>query len=126
MEGRGNEGRGGPCPEKLSTPQLKFLVAPLIGRLILSHDGSFPLALSAYNASIVISPIREVFRVHLERTIGRRKWLCASVHTGLLLGLRRMNPLKSTGDDALRLFIVCTGNTGRSYSTAHSLYTGLQ
>jgi len=29
MEGRGNEGRGGPCPQKLSTPQLKFLVAPL-------------------------------------------------------------------------------------------------
>jgi len=30
MEGRGNEGKGGPCPQKLSTPQLKFLVAPLL------------------------------------------------------------------------------------------------
>ena len=29
MEGRGKEGKGGPCPQKLSIPQLKFLVAPL-------------------------------------------------------------------------------------------------
>jgi len=29
MEGRGNEGRVGLAPKKLSTPQLKFLVAPL-------------------------------------------------------------------------------------------------
>ena len=29
MEGRGNEGRVGLALKKLSTPQLKFLVAPL-------------------------------------------------------------------------------------------------
>src|SRR6218665_4128320 len=60
MEGRGNEGNGGPCPQKLSTPQLKFLVAPL-----LKHAHAWPPILVSIFLGVSLSGNLIYFRTIL-------------------------------------------------------------